>query len=39
MQNFVMFFLRRVLGECPAVWFRATTQSFVMFSLRRAVAN
>ena len=28
------FSLRRVLGDCVSVWFRAATQSFGLFSLR-----
>ena len=38
-QSFATFSLRRVLGKCPAVWFRATTQNFVPFFLRRVLGK
>ena len=36
-QSFLPFSLRRVLGDCVSVWFRAVTQSFVTFFLRRVL--
>ena len=38
-QSFVAFSLRRVLGGCSAVWFRAATHSFGLFFLRRVLFN
>ena len=34
-QSFGLFSLRRVLGDCVSVWFRAATQSSEPFFLRR----
>ena len=38
-QSSLPFFLRRVLGDCVSVWFRAVTQSFGLFSLRRVLCG